>query len=85
MRGERGFFKDPFKLERKEGNPMNYVHQEDIITTLHAFYEAFDREEYLADLKRNLEEHSPSRQDQPPAPFFLLGDPESPGPGPHNE
>ena len=33
-------------------------HQEGIITTLHALYEAFDREEYLVNLECKLEEYS---------------------------
>jgi glucosyl-3-phosphoglycerate synthase len=33
-------------------------HQEGIITTLHALYEAFDRREYLAHLERKLEDYS---------------------------
>jgi glucosyl-3-phosphoglycerate synthase len=37
---------------------MADFHQEGIITTLHGLYEAFDREEYLANLERKLEEYS---------------------------
>lgn len=37
---------------------MADFHQEGIITTLHALYEVFDREEYLANLERKLEEYS---------------------------
>lgn len=37
---------------------MTDFHQEGIITTLHALYEAFDREEYLVQLERKLEEYS---------------------------
>jgi glucosyl-3-phosphoglycerate synthase len=37
---------------------MADFHQEGIITTLHALYEVFDREEYLASLERKLEEYS---------------------------
>jgi glucosyl-3-phosphoglycerate synthase len=37
---------------------MTDFHQEGIITTLHALHEVFDRDEYLADLERTLEEHS---------------------------
>jgi glucosyl-3-phosphoglycerate synthase len=37
---------------------MSDFRQEGIITTLHALYETFDREEYLANLERRLEEHS---------------------------
>jgi glucosyl-3-phosphoglycerate synthase len=37
---------------------MADFHQEGIITTLHALYEAFDREEYLEDLEQKLEEYS---------------------------
>ncbi len=37
---------------------MTDFHQEGIITTLHALYEAFDREAYLDDLERKLEEYS---------------------------
>ena len=37
---------------------MPDFHQEGVITTLHALYEAFDREEYLAGLERKLEEYS---------------------------
>lgn len=37
---------------------MPDFHQEGIVTTLHALYEAFDREEYLASLERKLEEYS---------------------------
>jgi glucosyl-3-phosphoglycerate synthase len=37
---------------------MADFHQEGIITTLHALYEAFDREEYLTGLERKLEEYS---------------------------
>lgn len=37
---------------------MADFHQEGIITTLHALYEAFDREEYLVGLERKLEEYS---------------------------
>ena len=37
---------------------MADFHQEGIITTLHALYEAFDREKYLANLEKKLEEYS---------------------------
>ena len=37
---------------------MTDFHQEGIITTLHALYEAFDRDEYLTALEHKLEEHS---------------------------
>ena len=37
---------------------MADFHQEGIITTLHALYEAFDREEYLANLEKKLNEYS---------------------------
>ena len=37
---------------------MTDFHQEGIVTTLHALYEAFDKEEYLADLEHKLEEYS---------------------------
>ncbi|NOQ87042.1 MAG: glycosyl transferase [Deltaproteobacteria bacterium] len=37
---------------------MADFHQEGIITTLHALYEVFDREEYLTSLERKLEEYS---------------------------
>ena len=37
---------------------MADFHQEGIITTLHALYEVFDREEYLVSLERKLEEYS---------------------------
>jgi glucosyl-3-phosphoglycerate synthase len=37
---------------------MADFHQEGIITTLHALYEAFDREEYLENLEQKLEEYS---------------------------
>ena len=37
---------------------MADFHQEGIITTLHALYEAFDRETYIASLERKLEEYS---------------------------
>jgi glucosyl-3-phosphoglycerate synthase len=37
---------------------MGDFHQEGIITTLHGLYEAFDGEEYLAELERKLEEYS---------------------------
>lgn len=37
---------------------MADFHQEGIITTLHALYEAFDRGEYLINLERKLEEYS---------------------------
>jgi glucosyl-3-phosphoglycerate synthase len=37
---------------------MADFHQEGIITTLHALYEAFDREEYLENLERKLEEYA---------------------------
>jgi glucosyl-3-phosphoglycerate synthase len=40
------------------GTIMADFHQEGIITTLHALYEVFDREEYLLSLERNLEEYS---------------------------
>jgi glucosyl-3-phosphoglycerate synthase len=37
---------------------MTDFHQEGLITTLHALYSAFDKEEYLANLERKLEEYS---------------------------
>ncbi|MBI4620769.1 MAG: glycosyl transferase [Desulfobacterales bacterium] len=37
---------------------MTDFHQEGIITTLHALYEVFDREEYLMGLEQKLEEYS---------------------------
>ena len=37
---------------------MSDFHQEGIITTFHALYEAFDREAYLTDLERKLEEYA---------------------------
>ena len=37
---------------------MADFHQEPLITTLHALYEAFDRGTYLADLERRLEQHA---------------------------
>ena len=37
---------------------MSDFHQEGIITTLHALYEAFDPEAYLVDLERKLEEYA---------------------------
>jgi len=37
---------------------MTDFHQEPLITTLHALYEAFDKESYLASLERRLEEHA---------------------------
>jgi glucosyl-3-phosphoglycerate synthase len=37
---------------------MSDFHQEGIITTLHALYEAFDSEAYLVDLERKLEEYA---------------------------
>ena len=37
---------------------MADFHQEGIITTLHALYEAFDREAYLQNLESKLEEYS---------------------------
>ena len=37
---------------------MSDFHQEGIITTLHALYEAFNGDEYLAKLERKLEEYS---------------------------
>ena len=37
---------------------MTDFHQEGIITTLHALYEAFDREAYLNNLESKLEEYS---------------------------
>ncbi|UCD86528.1 MAG: hypothetical protein JSV01_01765 [Desulfobacterales bacterium] len=37
---------------------MADFHQEGIITTLHALYEAFDRDVYLAQLEAKLEEHA---------------------------
>ncbi len=37
---------------------MADFHQDKIITTLHALYQAFDRSAYLADLERKLEEHA---------------------------
>ena len=35
---------------------MADFHQEGVVTTLHALYEAFDREKYLADLEGKLGE-----------------------------
>ncbi len=37
-------------------------HQEGIITTIHSLYDSFDREEYLVNLERKLEEHSRHRR-----------------------
>jgi glucosyl-3-phosphoglycerate synthase len=37
---------------------MADFHQDKIITTLHALYEAVDRESYLVNLERRLEEHA---------------------------
>jgi glucosyl-3-phosphoglycerate synthase len=37
---------------------MADFHQEGIITTLHALYEAFDREEYMVHLEKKLEEYA---------------------------
>jgi glucosyl-3-phosphoglycerate synthase len=37
---------------------MTDFHQEPLITTLHALYEAFDTDSYLANLERRLEEHA---------------------------
>ncbi len=37
---------------------MADFHQEGFITTLHALYEAFDREEYLANMEKKLEEYA---------------------------
>lgn len=37
---------------------MTDFHQEGIITTLHALHEVFNRDEYLNDLERKLEDHS---------------------------
>ena len=37
---------------------MADFHQEGVVTTLHALYEAFDREKYLRDLEGKLEEYS---------------------------
>jgi glucosyl-3-phosphoglycerate synthase len=37
---------------------MTDFHQEPLITTLHALYEAFDKDSYLANLERRLEEHA---------------------------
>ena len=37
---------------------MTDFHQEGIITTLHALYESFDREEYLSNLEKKLEEYA---------------------------
>ena len=37
---------------------MADFHQEGTVTTLHALYEVFDREEYLVNLERKLEEYS---------------------------
>lgn len=37
---------------------MTDFHQEPLITTLHALYEAFNKESYLASLERRLEEHA---------------------------
>lgn len=41
---------------------MTDFHQEGIVTSLHALYEAFDREEYLATLEKKLEEYSRHRR-----------------------
>jgi glucosyl-3-phosphoglycerate synthase len=41
---------------------MTDFHQEGFITTLHALYEAFDREEYLVNLENKLEEYSAHRR-----------------------
>jgi glucosyl-3-phosphoglycerate synthase len=41
---------------------MADFHQEGLITTLHALYEAFDREEYLADMEKKLEEYEKHRR-----------------------
>jgi len=35
---------------------MADFHQEGVVTTLHALYEAFDREKYLIDLEGKLDE-----------------------------
>jgi glucosyl-3-phosphoglycerate synthase len=37
---------------------MADFHQEGLVTTLHSLYEAFDREEYLVNLEKKLEEYS---------------------------
>lgn len=37
---------------------MSDFHQEGLITTLHGLYEAFDREEYLGQLERKLEDYA---------------------------
>ncbi len=37
---------------------MTDFHQEGLITTLHALYEAFDRDTYLRNLENKLEEYS---------------------------
>lgn len=37
---------------------MTDFHQEPLITTLHALYEAFDKDSYLSNLERRLEEHA---------------------------
>ena len=41
---------------------MTDFHQEGLITTIHALYEAFDREEYLENLERKLEEYARHRR-----------------------
>jgi glucosyl-3-phosphoglycerate synthase len=40
---------------------MTDFHQEGLITTLHALYEAFDREEYLINMEKKLEEYAGHR------------------------
>jgi glucosyl-3-phosphoglycerate synthase len=41
---------------------MADFHQEGLITTLHALYEAFDREEYLENMEKKLEEYASHRK-----------------------
>jgi glucosyl-3-phosphoglycerate synthase len=41
---------------------MTDFHQEGIITTVHALYDSFDRNEYLVNLERKLEKHSRKRR-----------------------
>ena len=43
---------------REKGGHMADFHQEGLITTLHALYETFDREEYLVRLEKKLEDYS---------------------------
>jgi glucosyl-3-phosphoglycerate synthase len=45
-------------VRHKGEKTMADFHQEGIITTLHALYEAFDREAYLRNLERKLEEYA---------------------------